>query len=45
VAEARQEYARPATAFMAGQPAPYTAGLRFTPPRGGMADPDMPAQK
>jgi hypothetical protein len=45
VAEARAEYARQATAFMGGQPAPYTEGLRFTPPKGGTGDPDMPAQQ
>jgi hypothetical protein len=43
VAEARQEYARQATAFMSGQPAPYTEGLKFAVAKGGTADADSPA--
>jgi hypothetical protein len=43
-AEARQEYARQAMAFMAGQPAPYTEGLKFAVAKGGTGDPDMPAK-
>ena len=43
VAEARQEYARQATAFMSGQPAPYTEGLKFAVSKGGTADADSPA--
>ena len=43
VAEARAEYARQATAFMSGQPAPYTEGLEFAVAKGGTADADSPA--
>jgi hypothetical protein len=43
VAEARQEYARQATAFMGGQPAPYTEGLKFAVAKGGTGDADSPA--
>lgn len=44
VADARREYARQATAFLNGRPAPYTERLLFDMPRGGTADPDAPLE-
>lgn len=42
VDEAREEYARAATAFMSGERPAHTSGLAFEPPSGATADSDQP---
>jgi hypothetical protein len=44
VEDARKKYGEQIMAMKAGQPAPYTERLLFTPANGGTEDPDQPLQ-